>query len=76
MEVLGSQVIVFCRALWVDEDPYFLQANSEDSDQTGRMPKQISVFAGCTDHFIGFCHAAAHFMMIRDTGMFQARLDK
>ena len=28
--------------------------HSEDSDQTGRMPRLIWVFAGRTDHFIGF----------------------
>ena len=26
----------------------------EDSDQTGRMPRLIWVFAGCTCHFVGF----------------------
>ena len=31
-----------CRALkWVAKDPSFLQADSEDSDQTGRMPRLI-----------------------------------
>ena len=28
--------------------------HSDDSDQTGQMPKLIWVFAGCTDHFVGF----------------------
>ena len=28
--------------------------HSEDSDQTGRMPRLISVFAGRTCHFVGF----------------------
>ena len=28
--------------------------HSEDSDQTGRVPRLIWVFAGCTDHFVGF----------------------
>ena len=28
--------------------------HSEDSDQTGRMPRLIWVFAECTDHFVGF----------------------
>ena len=32
----------------VAEDPVFLHADSEDSDQTGQMPKLIWVFAGCT----------------------------
>ena len=29
-------------------------AHSEDSDQTGRMPKLIWVLAGRTSHFVGF----------------------
>ena len=35
-------------AQWVAKDPRFLHADSEDSDQTGRMPKLIWVFAGRT----------------------------
>ena len=30
------------------------KAHSEDSDQTGRMPRLIWVFAGRTSHFVGF----------------------
>ena len=30
------------------------RAHSEDSDQTGRMPRLIWVFAGRTCHFVGF----------------------
>ena len=30
---------------WVDEDPSFLHADSEDSDQSGRMPRLIWDFA-------------------------------
>ena len=33
---------------WVAKDPRFLHADSEDSDQTGRMPRLIWVFAGRT----------------------------
>ena len=35
---------------WVAKDPSFLHADSEDSDQTGRMPRLIwvRVYAGCT----------------------------
>ena len=33
---------------WVAKDPMFLHAGSEDSDQTGRMPRLIWVFAGRT----------------------------
>ena len=35
-------------AQWVAKDPSFLHADSEDSDQTGRMPRLIRVFAGST----------------------------
>ena len=38
----------------VAKDPSFLHADSEDSDQTGRMPRLIRVFAGRTCHFVGF----------------------
>ena len=44
-------------AQWVAEDPRFLHADSEDTDQTwqtGQMPRLIWVFAGCTCHFVGF----------------------
>ena len=41
-------------AQWIAKDPSFLHANSEDSDQTGRMPRLILVFAGRTCHFEGF----------------------
>ena len=33
--------------------PRFLYADSEDSDQTGQMPRLIWVFAGQTDIFFG-----------------------
>ena len=39
---------------WVAKDHSFLHADSKDSDQTGRMPRLIWVFAGCTCHFVGF----------------------
>ena len=39
---------------WVAKDPSFLHADSEDSDQIGRMPSLIWVFAGRTYHFLGF----------------------
>ena len=32
----------------------FLHADSEDSDQTGRMPRLIGVFAGRTCQSVGF----------------------
>ena len=40
-------------AWWVKE-PVLLHADSEDSDQTGWMPRLIWVFSGRTDHFVGF----------------------
>ena len=36
------------RAQWVAKDPSFFLADSEDSDQTRRMPRLIWVFAGRT----------------------------
>ena len=41
-------------AQWVVKDPSFLRADSEDSDQTGWMPRLTWVFAGRTCHFVGF----------------------
>ena len=38
----------------VAKDPRFHHADSEDSYQTGRMPKLIWVFAGRTCHCVGF----------------------
>ena len=41
-------------AQWVAKDPSILHADSEDSDQTWRMPRLIWVFAGCIHQFLGF----------------------
>ena len=41
-------------AKYVAKNPSFLHADSEDSEQTGRMPRLIWVFAGRTCHFVGF----------------------
>ena len=41
-------------AQWVAKDPRFLHADSENSDQTGWMPRLIWVFAGRRCHFVGF----------------------
>ena len=41
-------------AQWVGKEPNALHADIEDSDQTGRMPRLILVFAGCTCYFVGF----------------------
>ena len=35
-------------AQWITKDPSFPHADSEDFDQTGRMPRLILVFAGRT----------------------------
>ena len=40
-------------AQWVAEDPSFLHADSEDSDQIGRMPRLICLRWAHT-HFVGF----------------------
>ena len=39
-------------AQWVAKDPRFLHADSEDSDQTGQMPRLIRVFAGHIGHLL------------------------
>ena len=41
-------------AQWITKDPRVLHADSECSDQTGRMPRLIWVFNGRTCHFVGF----------------------
>ena len=41
-------------AQWVAKDKCFLHADSEDSDQTGRMPRLIWVFARRTCYVVGF----------------------
>ena len=38
----------------VVKGPMFIHADSKDSDQTGRMPRLIWVFARHTGHFVGF----------------------
>ena len=45
--------------VWVANDPFLLQADSKDSDQSWQMPMLICVFTGCTGHFVGFCCAPA-----------------
>ena len=44
---------------WVAKDPRFLHADSEDSDQTGQMPRLMWVFTGRTVTLL-VCHVAAH----------------
>ena len=50
-------------ARWVAKDPNFLHADSEVSDQTGRMPRLIWVFAGRTCHFVGFVTRRLNFSL-------------
>ena len=51
---------------WVAKDPNFLHADSEDSDQTGRMPRQSWVFAGRTVTLLVFsCRGSIIFEMIQ-----------
>ena len=52
-------------AKWVAKDHSFLHADSEDSDQTGRMPRLIWVFCWAHMPFCWFCHDAAHFILLR-----------
>ena len=39
---------------WVAKDSLLLHSDSKYSDQTGRMPRLIRVFAGQTGHLVGF----------------------
>ena len=41
-------------AQWVAKDPMFLHADSKHSNQTGRIPRLIWVFAGRTGRFVSF----------------------
>ena len=41
-------------ALRIAKGPMFLHADSEDSDQTGRMPRLIWTIDGRTGHFVDF----------------------
>ena len=72
---------------WIAQDPKFLHADSEDSDQTGQMPRLIWVFTGCICvdaqddpslclvHVIcWFCCAQAHmvlFTVIKEIGQYE-----
>ena len=48
-------------AQWVATGPRFAHADSEDSDQTGRMPKLIWVFAGRTLILLVFSCLGSYF---------------
>ena len=51
-------------AQWVAKDPGFLHTDSEDSGQTGRMPRLIWVFAGHTHTLCWFCRVAAEIIFL------------
>ena len=57
---------------WVAKDLSFLHADSEDSDQSGRMPRLIWVFAGRTCRFDGFVMSR----LISISAVFQSYRDK
>ena len=52
-------------AQWVAKDTSFLRADSEDSDQTGRMPRLIWVFAGRTLNLLVLSWGGSIFSWIR-----------
>ena len=60
----------------VAQDPSFLHAESEDSDQTGWMPRLIWIFAGRTCHFIGFVmrRLILHYLFLINSGRRQLPL--
>ena len=58
-------------AQWVAEDPMFLHADSEDSDQTGQMPRLIGALAGRTGHTAGF--VMRQHILYRPKGTFTQR---
>ena len=49
---------------WVAKDPSFRHADSEDSDQTGRMPRLICL-RWAHMPFCWFCHELAHLLCMR-----------
>ena len=65
MRPAKTQISLGIRPVWSvftlrskdSQDPRFLHADSEDSDQTGRMPRLICVFAGHIGYFVGFAAA-------------------
>ena len=56
---LGIRPVWSVFAQWVAKDPRFLHADSKDSDQSGRMPRLIRVFAGRTATLLVLsCHGS------------------
>ena len=53
-------------AQWVAKNLSFLHPDCQDSDQTGRLPRLIWVFAGRTRHFVGFVmHWLSYYIFVR-----------
>ena len=61
----SSLIRVFTCAQWVAKGPMFLNADGEESDQTGRMLKLVWVFAGRTCHFVRFVMRRLKFNFLR-----------
>ena len=53
-------------AHWAAKDPSFLHADSEGSDQTGRMPRQIWVFARRTVILLVLSRGGSFYLFIVD----------
>ena len=51
---------------WVAKDPSFLHADSEDSDQTGRMPRLIWAFAGRTTTLLVLSRGGSYIMLVTE----------
>ena len=49
-----SLISLHCPRRKMGQDLAIFRKHSEDSDQTGRMPRLSRVFAGRTSHFVGF----------------------
>ena len=60
-------------AQWVAKDPRFLLADSEASDQTGRMPRLIWVFAGHSLILFFFSWGGSNLLIIKDKFAFRNR---
>ena len=53
-------------AQWVAKDQRFFHADSEDSEQTGWMPRLTWVFAGRTCYYVCFVMLLTHFVLKQD----------
>ena len=47
-----------------------LHVDSEDSDQPGRMPRLIRVFAGRKDNFVGFVMRRLNYLYLKQCLIF------